>query len=301
MGFGTEGGVAAPTRLAPVEYEQLISGIREVVYRTVPLNATVLVVSRGDEELLQLGPRQALHFPQDEGGRYAGYHPSDSDAAIAMVEALRDSKGAEYLLLPASGFWWLDYYEGFRRHLEQHYQVLESNEHCWIVQLAERTDVDADTVFTGHAPRQPDLPSPMREVIEALLPEKAIISYLAVPTAEIAGLAGHHPWVVSQKPDADPADAIESLMGLTRSGIQFLVIPDCAFDWLEDRPELLEHLQTQHRFVTRQERLCEIYEIRPRAAERSLHERENGNASRRSFGEVLRGILFPSRRNGHQP
>ena len=42
----------------------------------IPRNATVLVVSRGDEELLRIGPRRALHFPQDEFGRYAGYPPA---------------------------------------------------------------------------------------------------------------------------------------------------------------------------------------------------------------------------------
>jgi hypothetical protein len=301
LSLGSEGGVAAPTRLSPVEYEQLVGGIREVVHRTVPLNAKVLVVSRGDEELLQLGPRQTFHFPQGDDGRYAGYHPSDSDAAIAMVEQLRESNGAEYLLLPASGFWWLDYYDGFRRHLEQHYQVVESGEHCWIVQLAERAEVDVDTVFTAEAPRPLGIPHPMREVIGALLPEKAIIAYLAVPTADVAGLEGHHPWVVSQRPDAAPSDAIDSLESLARRGVQFIVIPRSAFEWIDDHGELLEHLQTEHRFVTRQERLCEIYEIRPRRTERSQQERENGIASKRSFGEVLRGILFPSRRNGNQP
>ena len=56
----------------------------------IPRNATVLVVSRGDVELLRIGPRRALHFPQDEFGGYAGYHPQDSAAA-----APAESAGAE--------------------------------------------------------------------------------------------------------------------------------------------------------------------------------------------------------------
>jgi hypothetical protein len=30
-------------------------------------------------------------------------------------------RGASYLVVPSSGIWWLDYYEGFRRHLDNRY------------------------------------------------------------------------------------------------------------------------------------------------------------------------------------
>ena len=297
MSLGTEGGVAVASRLSPVEYEHLVSGIREVVHRTLPLNATVLVVSRGDDELLQLGPRQALHFPQDEDGRYAGYYPSDSEAAIAMVESLREAKGAEYLLLPATAYWWLEYYDGFKRHLEQRYQVVESNEHCWIVHLAERTEVDGKTTFKADMPRQFDLANPTREVLEGLLPAGARIAFLSVGAEHPGGFDGLKAWRPPKEAETDRTAAIESLNALVESGIQFVVVPRAAFDWLDDQPDLLECLRARHRFVTRQERLCEIYEMRPRAAEGSLHESESSNTSTRSFGEILRGILFPSRRN----
>jgi hypothetical protein len=177
LGLGNEGGLAVATHLAPVEYEQLISAIREVVHRVVPLNATVLVVSRGDDELTRLGPRTALHFPQNEDGRYAGYHPSDSEAAIAMIEEMRE-RGAQYLLLPQTGFWWLDYYDEFRKYLENRYQVVEAGEQCWIVQLTEGTSVDADTSFMADAPRPLDTTHPVDEVIDALLPGDARVALL---------------------------------------------------------------------------------------------------------------------------
>src|SRR5262249_49164396 len=41
------------------EYERVVVDIRKVVERTVPSDATVLVVSKGDEELLKLGARRA--------------------------------------------------------------------------------------------------------------------------------------------------------------------------------------------------------------------------------------------------
>ena len=77
----------------------------------------MLVVSNGDDELLRLGAaRRAWHFPQQEDGVWAGYHPADSAEAIAHLEALRD-RGATHILIPQTAFWWLDYYTGLRDRL----------------------------------------------------------------------------------------------------------------------------------------------------------------------------------------
>jgi GT2 family glycosyltransferase len=61
----------------------------------------VLVVSRGDDQLLVLIGRRAWHFPQNEDGRYSGYHPADSGEALAYLDASR-AKGAQYLVLAAT-------------------------------------------------------------------------------------------------------------------------------------------------------------------------------------------------------
>jgi hypothetical protein len=99
-------------------YRDLVEGIREVVDRELPPDATVLVVSNGDDELLQFGAgRRGWHFPQMEDGTYAGYHPGGSAEAMAHVEALRE-RGAQYILFPETAFWWLDFYEGLRGQLE---------------------------------------------------------------------------------------------------------------------------------------------------------------------------------------
>ena len=71
-------------------YRDLVERIRDVVDRELPPDATVLVVSNGDDELLKLGAsRRGWHFPQMEDGTYAGYHPGDRAEAIAHLEALR--------------------------------------------------------------------------------------------------------------------------------------------------------------------------------------------------------------------
>lgn len=98
--------------------EQLIERTRALVERRVPADATVLVVSKGDDALLDLGGRTAVHFPQDEHGTYAGFHPLDASAAIAEVERLR-GRGATHMLIPRPSLWWLDHYEGLWQHLER--------------------------------------------------------------------------------------------------------------------------------------------------------------------------------------
>lgn len=108
--------------------------IREVVRLSLPPAARVLVVSKGDDDLLRLDGRCGMHFPQTEGGVYAGYHPADSAEAIKHLEVLKPQ--AEFLLIPASSFWWLDYYADFRRYLESHYQlVVYSQASCVIFAL----------------------------------------------------------------------------------------------------------------------------------------------------------------------
>jgi GT2 family glycosyltransferase len=116
-------------------YRDLVERVREVVDAEIPPDATVLVVSNGDDELLQLGAhRRGLHFPQMEDGTYAGHHPGDSAEAIAHFEALR-TQGARYILFPETALWWLDFYDEFvsflRRH---HYETGWREEPCVIFQ-----------------------------------------------------------------------------------------------------------------------------------------------------------------------
>jgi hypothetical protein len=118
-------------------YQQLIPRIRELVEGTVPHESIVLVVSKGDDDLMHFTGRSAWHFPRDEKGVYAGYYPADSQAAIAHLEALR-AKGADFLLFPSTAFWWLTYYAAFRQHLELHYQRIRRDDSCVIYRIADR-------------------------------------------------------------------------------------------------------------------------------------------------------------------
>jgi ATP-binding cassette subfamily B protein len=101
-----------------LHYERVVDAVRRVVDAALPPDATVLVVSKGDDDLLALEGRRAWHFPQMEDGVFAGYYPADSAAAITHLEALR-RKGASFLIIPDPARWWLDYYDGLREHLRR--------------------------------------------------------------------------------------------------------------------------------------------------------------------------------------
>jgi hypothetical protein len=122
-------------------YRRLVRGVRAAVRETVPAGATVLVVSNGDDELVQFEAAEGWHFPRDAAGTYLGYHPPDGAAAVRHLERLR-TQGAQYLLFPKSAFWWLDYYRELAQHIDEHYSVVARGESALIVSLAASTGAD---------------------------------------------------------------------------------------------------------------------------------------------------------------
>jgi GT2 family glycosyltransferase len=118
---------------ARFDYEDEVAAVREQVERSVPTGASVLVVSRGDSEMLRLVDREARHFPAGPDGRYLGHHPSDDAEAIELLEAARGD-GADHLVVPAAESWWLRHYAGFAAHLAEHAQA-EVHEPCTIYRL----------------------------------------------------------------------------------------------------------------------------------------------------------------------
>ena len=115
-------------------YDALISRIRGIVRDRLPADASVLVVSRGDDELLHLFGRRGGHFPQAAGGVYAGHHPADAAAATAHVNALA-AAGWDHLLVPATAFWWFEHYGPFAAHLQRSWAVIHDDADCVIFAL----------------------------------------------------------------------------------------------------------------------------------------------------------------------
>jgi hypothetical protein len=105
-------------RVERVRYGRMIVRIHHLLRQRIPRGGIVAVISRGDERLVTVPGRRAWHFPQADTGVYAGHHPADSAAAIAHLDRLR-ARGARYLLIPRTAFWWLDHYREFAEHLDR--------------------------------------------------------------------------------------------------------------------------------------------------------------------------------------
>jgi hypothetical protein len=101
--------------------------VQAFVAETLPDGAHVLVVSRGDEEVVRFTGRHGHHFPQTDEGEYLGHHPANSTDAIAHLESLR-ARGAEYLLVPATSGWWLEHYGELAAHLERDHELVAAED-----------------------------------------------------------------------------------------------------------------------------------------------------------------------------
>jgi hypothetical protein len=132
-----------------LRYRRLVRRIGRVAQRELPPGATVVVVSRGDEALLDLGDgRRGWHFPQGEGGIYAGHYPTDGAEAVSHLEEIR-ARGGEFLLFPETSLWWLRHYQEFREHLEKRYRpVVREEGTCLIFDLGGSPET-ADRVTPG--------------------------------------------------------------------------------------------------------------------------------------------------------
>jgi glycosyltransferase involved in cell wall biosynthesis len=130
--------VAAQT---PDARAETVAGVRRAVATALPAGASVLVISRGDPELLRLPERGGRHFPATPDGRYSGFHPADSRAALEELERRMDE--AQYLLVPAPSFWWLDFYREFAEALASRHERVWSDTNCVIYRLSGRTPTRA--------------------------------------------------------------------------------------------------------------------------------------------------------------
>ncbi len=124
------------------DYADLVSQVRRAVEDRVPQGSTVLVVSRGDESLLQFTGRHGAHFPQEADGVYAGHYPADDGAAVKHLEDLRE-RGGDFLVFPRTSMWWLSHYEDFRAHLMNRYELVAADVGCLMFDIRENSQLGA--------------------------------------------------------------------------------------------------------------------------------------------------------------
>jgi glycosyltransferase involved in cell wall biosynthesis len=115
------------------EWEHTLYSIARTVQRIVSSRALVAVIDKCDPTLMSLSRRKGWHFP-DRRLLPHGY-PSTDDGVITHLQRLHE-RGAEYLVVPSAAFWWLDYYDKFRHHLETQHDRVWSDDECVIYRLA---------------------------------------------------------------------------------------------------------------------------------------------------------------------
>jgi hypothetical protein len=124
-------------------YAQLVKRVREIVTRVVPPDASILVLSKGDDALLVPG-FAAAHFPQDSTRAYAGYYPADSAAAVAHLEHCC-ADGSEFIVFPNTAYWWLEKYPGLTQHLLVRARVVYHDADCLIFDVRTQARKAGDT------------------------------------------------------------------------------------------------------------------------------------------------------------
>jgi hypothetical protein len=249
------------------EYPELARRFREAVCGLVPVGSTVLVVSKGDEGLLRLGSRRAWHFPRDPGGGYAGHHPADSTAAVAHLEQLR-GLGAGFLAFPRTAFWWLDFYGGLRRYLEEHCTVAARTDDCLVFSLGEPALPASPGTGERRGDRREGLAQQFREVVCGLVPRGATVLVVSKGDEGLLRLGSRRAWHFPRdpggyagQPPGDSGAAVAHLEELRGLGAGFLAFPRTAFWWLDFYGGLRRHLETHHRLVTHQRHVCALFSL----------------------------------------
>lgn len=254
----TAGNGATP--LGDAEYAELVGRIHATVAASVPPGASVLVVSKGDTALLAMPGLSAAHFPQGRAGAYAGHHPRDSAAATAELERLR-RHGAEYLVIPTTARWWLDFYEDFAGHLANHGEVVADVPEACLIYGLGRVGEDAAGV--------PAITKPiasvdqMRDYLEKLISTDSGVVLFDATDGAVSALAPLR--ALRLAPEELGAEGGEDLLAELRrraeSGADYLVVPRSSDDWLDSHAGAATELEAACPKIADQRHLCRVFEL----------------------------------------
>ena len=205
--------------------------------------------------------RTGWHFPRAADGQYAGFHPADSDDAIARLDVQRQL-GARYLVIPHTSAWWLDHYAQFFAHVRSCGRVLvEDPGTCWIFELSATVPALLPVETTAAV-----MPSTQQliDLVDAVLPAAVTIVVLAGSDNELV-THSPRPTIALNYPDdsvIDVTDAIRELRQLAEGVADFLVVPASSREWLARQPTLAQHIEESHSLVTDQGNVCRIYDLK---------------------------------------
>ena len=115
-------------------FDYLVPHVRKAAADVIPVDAAVAVVSNGIHRFLDIDGRQAWHFPMGKDGLYSATIPNSDAEAIAHLDEHR-ARGAKFLLLPNTAYWWLEHYRELRRHLNESYSRVFADDRCIIYNI----------------------------------------------------------------------------------------------------------------------------------------------------------------------
>lgn len=258
--------------LGEAEYADLVARVRTAVSEAVPSGASVLVVSRGDPRLLEIDGIAAAHFPQDASGDYAGHHPHDSEQAIAHLEQLRQ-RGAQYIAIPETAGWWLEFYERFAEHLSNRTEMVSERPGTCVIYGLGRRSADGGGVAAIDAPHTSI--AQMRDYLEHLIDADARLAVVdpagtivdpAGTAVEPVGIAAaltpmRASGVARHALHGTSEELLAELRSLAETGVEYLVVPSEANEWLAGRPEVQAGIEARCRKVADQRYLCRVFEL----------------------------------------
>ena len=297
MGFEREQ-VRVEPPAGPGGYGELVHALRRLVDAVLPPGARVAVANKGDDALLDLGGgRTALHFPPGEDGRYLGYNPADGAAAVDYLDEVRE-EGVQFLVLPATAFWWLEHYKDFRRHLQGQWREvpLPREDVCLIYDLRPRdaagrlvrpaageggggVGANGNGVSSGNGTGQAwqdkqawyrRIVRDTRRAVRAAVPAGATVVVVTKGDDALLHLEGRTGWHFPQTVGgayaghnpADSAAAIAHLEAVRAAGGQFLVFPATSGWWLDHYASFRRHLDGRYTRVGNGS-ACVIYRLVP--------------------------------------
>jgi hypothetical protein len=203
------------------EYRALAERVRALITASVPAGARVLVITRGDEQLLRLRGREGQHFPQSPTGLYAGHHPAAGVEAVEELERLAE-RGAEYLAIPATALWWLDHYPELRERLDGGGELVASEPDTGVVySLGQRVEARPRTIDELEAER---IVPQAAALVRALLPDDAPVAIVGASGAHM-DLGDRRRWrLPAPGPGLAACDIAEQADAAIREGARYVVV-----------------------------------------------------------------------------